>query len=247
MKAKIFRFLILSGVIVSICSAHFAFADKNVDSTFEFIKDYFPLRKGNEWTYLVEINGEKQIRTMRIEGKEIVDGIKTIKIDYGNGETDYMVPTNEGLRRYKYTHANGTYRTFFKPKAIILPRTLSMDESYFSNFFYSQFTKDGIHYNSTDQFIIVTLIGLEDVDVPAGKFENCLKVILVEHLGLLNSIGNPLSFDRDIHYSILWFTPGVGLVKEISTFSTAFKGLIESSNKRAELKNAIINGVEIGK
>ena len=247
MKAKIFRFLILSSIIVSICSVDFAFADENLGPTFEFVKDYFLLEKGNEWTYLAEVDGnEGELKVDIKEGKRI-DGIKTLKIEFSNGEADYVSFTEEGIRRHKYTHANGTSRELFKPKAIIFPRTMSMNISHFDNYFYSEFTKDNIHYRTTDQFAIVTLIGLEDVDVPAGKFKNCLKVIFVEDLKLLNSVGDPLPSTRDIHHNILWFARGIGLVKSSSTYSRAFKGMIETKYQKLELKSAVINGRKIGK
>jgi len=179
-------------------------------------EDYFPLQQGNEWTYAFTLNGNTlPSLEVFIDGTDLVNGVETIKYNMSSpvpNEYDYFCYTidSEGLKQHKWYWATfGTYSIFDSPR-IEIPSNFKWGEVHEESLSYTT-------YNIDDNSLVGTFTGsetvtfesIEDVTVPAGTFNNCLKV----SIALAATLGDwTQGFDE-----ILWLAHGVGMVKHHTT------------------------------
>lgn len=169
------------------------------------LKEYYPLSQGNRWTYsLMEDEGVTQY-TARIKGREIINGITTTKMFYGNDDYECIFLDAEGVKMNKAFY-DDEYE-IDTPSSIMFPKVKlgeSRECSITATFFNIIKGKEIGKANIVDK---ITLESVEDVEVPAGKFAGCLK------FSSISESKNPDgSTDKDI--CTIWLAPGVGRVKE---------------------------------
>ena len=164
------------------------------------LKKYYPLDQGNSWTYSVTEDGEITEETIRIKGKEVIAGVESVKIIYPDGDYECMAIDSQGMKMYKAL--DGGESKVFKPALLIFPNIKVGESKKYSS------SAKGYHRTATLTGEI-TLESIEDVNVPAGKFQRCLR------FSCFKESVTDAGYDRD--ECTIWLAPGVGKIKEISS------------------------------
>lgn len=202
------------------------------------LNEYYPLSQGNTWTYSVIEDGNGYKETVKIEGIEIIEGAETVRIKYAGDEYTCLAIDSEGIEMYKYFD-NDEYE-MFNPPAIVFPNIEKGDTK--------RYSFNSIIYNVKGKKIgeavidfLVTLEAVEDVEVAAGKFNNCLKFSTITEWKEKDG-----KYERDDCTD--WLSRGVGMVKEfcLSTEHDAETKEEEMSTRLSELSSAIVDGKKIG-
>lgn len=201
------------------------------------LKEYYPLDQSNSWTYLVNENNNFHRITCAIEGTEIIGGVEAIKMGYSDGYREYLAIDAEGLKKYK-DFSEDEYWIYVPPKLILPNINVGQTQKISGNIIINDTKGNKLTENKRDEF--VTLTSVEDVEVPAGKFTNCLKVSLVY-------IWQEINMHRHgIENITIWFARGVGKVK---SFRTQVEYDIKTkeediSNETEELILLVVNEVK---
>lgn len=181
--------------------------DNPPDDETEFaISEYFPPGQGNTWTYVEE---DEELTVRAVSGTEQVNGVNALKIIDEDG--DYNLWTNsDGLLFHKIYNADdvpgcGWSQLIFNPPIKVSDPVVSVGSTSASTstLFYTDCS--GSSATSPISYEI-TIEGVEDVTVPAGTFNDCLKVRFV-----LTMNGG-----ADINEDTSWLAKGLGTVKSIS-------------------------------
>lgn len=211
---------------------------------------YFPLNLGNKWIYAMSMT----------RGDELLEGDLLVNTAPGENPDDenehlfesffkgdmldhvYYILKDDGLYPYKIV---------FKDKAAVLItimfsplRKLPILGNVELGKKYT--TSHSVRFYAPDNFLIeegtadieVNIEGLEDVVVPAGKFENCLKVNSFTAIAAEKTVTSAKQ--------VRWYAPGIGKVKEIEDV-TKYGVEDRNSHTELELKSAVIDGVELFK
>ncbi len=178
--------------------------------------EYFPLGLGDTWTYEEDFGG---FYTRTVSGSETVNGTVAQKLEViGEG---YKLFTNDsnGLRQYQgYKIDGGSWiKNIFDPPIIYAPAEVSVGNSQSFNSTVSYSDSDNIFSSGTISGTS-TVEGIEDVVVPAGTFEDCLRIKITEHYALT---GGSLSLVTDF---TLWLAKGVGIVKDTGSETISIFG-----------------------
>ena len=179
-------------------------------------EDYFPLQQGNEWTYAFTLNGNTlPPLEVFIEGTELVNGVETTKYNMtaaipNEYDCFYYDIDSEGLKQYKWHWVSfGTYSIFDQPR-IEFPSNFFLGEVHEESFSYTTYSigDDSLvgTYSGSEK---ITLESIENVTVPAGTFQRCLKISIAFSA---KSGDQTQGFDE-----ILWLAYGVGMVKHHTT------------------------------
>lgn len=187
--------------------------------------DYFPLHKGVKWHYNVfaDLTDTTQTRQFSITslGPVALDG------DYKDARVSARL-TSDGTAYYILQNEQGSYRIAkrtvvetqprFDLKAIkILPNTeyLTIGRSWLAET--RSYALHGLRSALPDPSqksfnLTYEIVALDSrVDVPAGRFENCIKV---EAQGVISLYADPrLGYQDIVVTQTEWYAPGVGLVK----------------------------------
>lgn len=83
-----------------------------------------------------------------------------------------------------------------------------------------------------------TLQGIENTDVLAGGFKNCLRIFSSTIFQTKNAF--------QIISNITWLAPGIGKVKEWEKSTVSVGDQNKEIYKETELKNAVVKGAKIG-
>jgi len=164
--------------------------------------------------------GNKNVEIYCVGGTETINDEATNKqwnFDSGNfqeGEPDYCYEctawTPEGLKVYKRICSDGSYR-IYDPPMIKLPRSIQVGKTFSNTTTITEYDAGGNPVESSTLSMNITLEGQEDVEILAGSFVKCLKLLIVEEdeggqdeqtLWLANGIGEVKStcdeFDREL-------------------------------------------------
>lgn len=213
------------------------------------LEEYYPLHQGNSWTYSVIEDGDIFEETVRIEGKEIIEGVETVRMvdveDEDEDENDYrcVAIDSEGIKEYKYFDAelNGDseYEIPDPPKLIFPNIEIGENKKYSINLiaYDLEGAKTGERSSESGQIL---LDSVEDLEVPAGKFRDCLKFSSISEWKEPDG-----SFDRDD--CTIWLAPGVGKIKEFC-FNIEYDAEAEETSTESEiyeLISAVVDGVKI--
>lgn len=181
----------------------------------EYIPYYFPLHQGDTWEYIVfSDDGEKNQGRIKIDGTEIVNGVKTKKRyellhpDYQD-ENDYecVAQNSEGFVWYKKLGTKDVPPgKFWNPPAVYFPLKMRIGQSFTSYWLGARLTDAP---NSTISGRTIELEGLETVTVPAGRFKDCLKI----KYGQFDHEDGPS--DHEVIKGWIWLARGVGIVKTV--------------------------------
>lgn len=211
-------------------------------------EEYYPLQEGNVWAYEIKREGGEEdmvaIQELKRIGKKNINGMETLKIVYQDGRYDRVGVDSDGVKLYYQEHdAYDEYETF-EPFNFILPFAIESELTKEYEYSYFSHNKQGVIIpdSSGQSRVEVKFEGRENVNVPAGSFSHCLKIVVLNRWEDNNG-----SFGKDKHTQ--WFAQGVGKVKEIERKSEydSESGEMSSGEEEYKLKRAIINGVEYGK
>ena len=199
------------------------------DTTYT-ISEYFPLGQGNTWTY-VEEDEELTVRT--VSGTEQINGVNAVKIIDEDGDYNLWT-TGNGLTYYKGYEADGGpgcgwSQFVFNPPVNASDPVVSVGSTSASTttLFYTDCSGSS---DSSPVSYEITIEGVEDVTVPAGTFNDCLKIKFV-----LTMNGG-----ADINEDTSWVANGLGTVKSISI--SKHNGSVVGT-WTDDLVSAVVNGV----
>ena len=217
---RCFIFLIIVFAII-------IFSQGNVGAGFD-PDEYFPLAQGNEWTYVRTVDGETgPLTSAFVDGAELVDGVQTTKFTM-TGLTqgvyyDYFYAKDlEGLKEYKFNNSFDTYN-IYNPARMTFPADLDVGDTFEGLNSYSSFrSEDDSILSTTTGTHTVHLETIEDISVPAGAFNDCLKfnVLTSQQTGELTA-----QIDAKI-----WYAYGIGMVKKILNISLRVNPESEENN-----------------
>jgi hypothetical protein len=213
--------------------------------------EYFPLGQGDTWT-TKEIDTEdgenvEEIETTLISGTEKIKGVfavKKIQVDDNPAEVDYDLWTNtNGLKHYKSYDIDFDEDvvedediTTYNPPVMYLPPWMSVGTRHA---FKSTITAKEIPGSTVTVKLTgnVTVEGFEEVEVPAGKFADCIKIKIVSDFVAkkTNATGH--------EESTVWLAKGVGVVREEGYGFNNEDGETNESTWISELLSATVSGV----
>jgi len=209
---------------------------------------YYPLNEGDERTYLytVDIVGGPNDGlhiSMPIEsfvfGKELVNGRQTIKMGGVPPNDDYFCwrMDLQGLKLCKLYRSITNIYVLFNPPLVVFPSIFKVGDTYKRSTSFSAYSADDdTLVNTFTGNTTVTFESIEDVDVPAGTFENCVKISVVGNHD--RSSGG--TFEES---NTGWYARNVGMVKQtIVQKSTYIEEEDNEVTATLELISATIDG-----
>ncbi len=214
--------------------------------------EYFPLVLGDTWTtreIQTEITQEgeevdEDMDTSTVFGTENIKGVIAMKRgDIEGGSYDLMTNT-KGLIIYKNYDSdfeddvlvNEIVETY-NPPLMYLPPRLSVGTRHA---FKSTMThKESSGFNATAKITVDLVVeGIENVTVPAGNFQDCLRIWIKR--GLIAKKFN----HEESSESTYWFAKGVGIVKREENSTEINNNVVEKKQiSTAELLSATVGGV----
>lgn len=227
------KLLVLFTIFLLLTNFYFAFAYD--------LKEYYPCEQGNKWVYL---SGESE-KIIEIKGKEqTFDGKEIIKVNYlKNKRSDFVTFDDEGLKVYKSLDEPDNITTVFEPPKMLFPANLQVGEegTFISMWSKVPFEEDGQIGELTDSIKLES--DNEDLELPAGKFSNCLKFAYL----MTDKAGKDRSVEQKVN---IWLAPGIGMVKMSVSYkeiSSEGENLTENAGSETwELASAVVGGKKIG-
>jgi len=175
-----------------------------------FLKDYFPLTEGITWNYLQTYDdGHKNYEVHCIGGTQLIDDIITYKMwEFDSGGLNWydytyecIAWTKEGPVEYKSVSSDGSYAVI-DPPVILFPASIHIGETFKHSCEVTEYDKYDRVAATLPYSRELTLDGIEDIEVLAGKFNRCLRFSGIET-------------EEDMEEFIIWLAPGVGEVKRV--------------------------------
>jgi hypothetical protein len=206
-------------------------ADNPADNGTTFtISEYFPLGQGDTWTYREE---DQELTVKTISGTEKINGVDAAKMIDEDG--DYYLWTNSnGLVWHKEYDADdipgcGWEQLIFNPPIVASGAIVSVGSTYASNttLIQTDCTNSSATVSVSYEFSIE---GLENVIVPAGTFNNCIRI-----KGILSVNGG-----TETNEITIWLAKGLGEVKSISISK---QNGVTVNTSTDNLVNAFVGGV----
>lgn len=208
------------------------------------LEEYYPLGQGNMWEYSTTDDEGSGKEKSEINGREMIGEKEVIKMLLPeDGDYAYLGFDSEGVRIYRYfdkdDEGGDDEYIIYNPPRIILPDIGKGQTKEYS----TAWTEYNISEEKKEEGAgggQVTLESVENIEVPAGKFTDCLKFSVIYNKKAPG--GAYEKSDCDI-----WLAPGIGKVKEfcIYTEREAAVDAEESSFKIYKLISAVINGKRI--
>ena len=188
-----------------------ATVDESDSSDRYFLKDYFPLAGGIVWSYLqTYADGHKNYETHCIGGTQLINDVMTHKMwEFDSGELEdcgywyeCMAWTEEGLTTYKSVCSDGTC-FICDPPLIRFPASIRIDETFKHSCEITEYDKYDRITAAWPYSIELTLERVEDIEVLAGNFTQCLWLS-----------GTEIDEGQEAEI-IYWLAPGVGEIKRV--------------------------------
>ncbi len=175
------------------------------DGTEFTISEYMPLGQGNTWTYREE---DDELTVKTISGTENINGVDAAKMIDEDGDYDLWTNSN-GLVWYKEYDADdipgcGWSQLIFDPPIYASDPVVSVGSTFSSNSVLIATDCTGSLATSSVSYEF-RIEGIENVTVPAGTFNNCLRI-----KGTLTVNSGTQTSEMTI-----WLAKGVGEVKFI--------------------------------
>lgn len=205
--------------------------------------EYFPLKEGDEWTYLHNMDGDEVEGRMFVNGTELVNGVETVKMDvtaFGSVLVRYLcyAADREGFKLCKHFFALANWYTIFDNPRMLFPAQFSLWERYKGDYSYSRnsIEDDSLIFTATGSTTVL-LGSIENVTVTAGTFNDCLKIFTSQTEQ--RSDGWTLELE-----DTAWYAHNVGLIKE-EIIQTLHHPDEEDSNRTdmLELISAAVDGI----
>jgi hypothetical protein len=215
--------------------------------------EYFPLNLGDSRTteeIQTEITAEgeetyENIDTITVFGTEKIKGVIAMQRgDTEEGYYDLMTNTN-GVKIYKMYAADFEDDVLvfeiletFNPPLMYLPPRLSVGTRGTFKSTMTVTAKGGSGFKATAKVTVgMVVVGMEDVTVTAGSFQDCLRVKITRHL-----VAPKVKYEESSETTI-WLAKGVGMVKEMGSDVEITEGEVEESSYTDELISATVGGV----
>jgi uncharacterized protein DUF3108 len=194
---------------------------------------YFPLDKGYKWQYDVALitrdglSNQKYIYNNLGEGE--LNGEPVYLRESLDGSILYYSNSNDGIHYLGSMDSQSLNPEFHEDKQLIIPAVLSLDTEWQHTTYTRLLQKTGPPQKTV--FKIIAEIPLEikiesfdeTVDVPAGRFNNCMKVSMSGFV--FKNAGNYIGLTMVSVEQTNWYAPGVGLVKMERLETTQRKAL----------------------
>lgn len=188
--------------------------------------EYFPLNEGKSWQYQVVIHDmdleKKYKQHFRNEAPQKIDDQKVFPKKINEGTLYYYEYSDQGIRRVGAKRALDINTTLEKEELFVIKSPFEVGTSW------EQETITGVlevviapfrrHYAlHTPVQMKYTIESLDQkVNVPAGKFENCMKVVGYGTQAKVQAEKTIGTVDVTVESSD-WYCPKVGLVKSTRT------------------------------
>lgn len=209
------------------------------------MQGYFPLNDSDKWVY-EGTEGEQIIsKEWRVEGKELVDGKETIKItDEHNSSRHLLVGSGSVSAHKDIDMGDGKIDEYlvFEPPLPLFVFNIEQEGAHKQEYAFTKYDESGNSKSTGKGIVEIKFEGRENVVVPAGEFADCLKITVVDSLEETDGM-------KDIFTRSVWFSKGVGKVKEIEVeeYTNPQENIQgEKSAREYNLKEAIINGMKYG-
>lgn len=208
---------LLLSVFLASCGGGGGSSDSSTQGTSGSSSYYFPLAKGNLWRY--QNDGAQWNAT--VTTTQVVDGLSGFTLSESNTiqNSSVYVQKSDGL----YVYPDGSDDSYAKALGsfMVLKNSSAAGDS-FVQIDKTITTEDLDGDNRPDPTVIhsvITVIGLESIDVPAGSFPDCLhqRTALTTKITLSTTgatVTQNTTYDE-------WYAPGVGLVRGVSTSGNA--------------------------
>jgi hypothetical protein len=191
--------------------------------TVPHLERYFPFRLGDSWTYdrQIAVRGgppRKQAHTRVFDGTEFIGAGLAYRLVSDDGSY-HLYMAEEGVVTL-HTSAEAGRLFYYDPPVVLAAPDLPIGEPRI------------VEHPDTQRKWKTTLLGFEDVSVPLGRFEKCLKILL--------EMESPEYLSEAVHF----YAPGVGLV------AYSYR-LLDASDRRpeiqieAELRLARLSGKQV--
>lgn len=198
---------------------------------------YFPLTKGLKWQYDVTLitrdglSNQKYMFNNLGEGE--LNGESVFLRESVEGTVSYYSNTENGIHYLGHKDSQSLNPGFNEYKQTILPDDISIDTKWEEETVTKLLQKTGPPQKTV--FKIIAKVPLEatveslseTVVVPAGKFENCLKISKTG--SVYKDAGNYVGLTVVSVKQSNWYAPGVGLIKLERIEATERKALDKGS------------------
>ncbi len=234
-------------IVVALIFIGMAFLRANV-SAYD-MAEYYPLNQEDKWTYLVTgmFPMPPMLVTIVINGTELVNGVETIKSETRmplslSEVYSCIAMDSEGTKMYK-DYGVGGFGTFriYDPPLIFMPDQADLGESYQWSSSYSEYSIDaGTLINTGTVSATFSIESVEDVTVPVGTFEDCLKISMSDTYQ--SSDGGTIGM-----YHTAWFAHNFRDIKHDVTVKMSSLGEENIDfTMTMELIRATVDGVDYG-
>jgi hypothetical protein len=235
-----------TGVLFSITIAIFVFASgcatlggNHMTDTVYPIPSYFSFSQGNQWTYSHKTGDKVGEVTYVIEGYETFHGIKIPKKVQADNPDEYFCTSADsvyGIRDFKHNLGMTQEYLIYTPPTNVLPAKMKAGDIHYNAAHLFRHNKDGTIKDEGSFYDTTILEAVEAVTVPAGRFEDCLKVTLIRDDVFSEIVVNVVLTQ--------WLARGVGIVKsnaKVNIYSPqgGEPFTVEASE---ELKKATVDG-----
>lgn len=185
----------------------------------------FPYAEGNKWTYktVYSDSADESHEIVKITGKKEINGkdswiLSKQSLEYTETQTEeYHCKTSDQIIFMGGTDVNSLTNIAAPYSYIVFP--LKPDKAFV------RIDKENIAYGSYDPDIasrvisiksLVKVMNPERVNVDAGVFENCLKLVTETTINLSYSNGVPIYNEKSTLQE--WYAPEIGKVKEVLSY-----------------------------
>lgn len=204
--------------------------------------DYFPFTQGISWTYAITetedgIPSTPYSNTVTVDGNHIINNASTTVFSESNPNGD-SVPDNSYYQKtsggvFDWTPViDGTLPTPFRTVRFPATPGTSIEQSLGDLGLNTDIDEDGI----VEQFqftAITSVVRLESVSVPAGAFQNSLKILTTATANtLISSTGENLNVTVTVAE---WYTKNLGLSKQVLTYRGSYGGQVWTDTRTQEL------------
>lgn len=156
------------------------------------MREFFPLDENTLFTYIFSSNSSRSNsnqweQVIAVVGTEVINGVTTFK--YGDvNNYECFIWDNEGLKVYKSYEADRQYvkpdgssgrgiYSIYNPPRLVFPLAMNVGETHQFSGSYSVYTIQGNELLGQHNYNYSAKVeGIEDVVVPAGNFQGCLKI-----------------------------------------------------------------------
>jgi hypothetical protein len=198
--------------------------------------EYYPLGQGDTWNYLYD--GD-YYGTLTVSGTETIEGVAASKVMEPSGDYELMTSDTNGITIYKNYEAedDGWSQMIFSPPGSYAPGAIVVGTTYAGTSTFNYTRSDGSSLTGTVT-VETTLEGVDNVTVPAGTFNDCLK------LNITRIISAPELSYTSSYEGTMWLAKGVGKVKETgATIDRQNGNIINFDPDTTELIGAVVGGV----